>query len=70
MLARMMDGSELKRRRVLLGMSQEQLAKRLGVTQNAISRWESGKVTIRHDVILLLAMMYLEQERERDSNSG
>jgi transcriptional regulator with XRE-family HTH domain len=62
MLARM-DGSELKRRRVMLGMSQEQLAKRLGVTQNAISRWESGKVAIRHDVILFLAMLYLERDQ-------
>jgi transcriptional regulator with XRE-family HTH domain len=67
-----MDGRDLKQRRMMMSMSQEQLAKRLGVSQNAISRWEGGKVAIRHDGILLLAMLYLEQERAagRDQERG
>lgn len=58
-----MDGHELRVIRTKLNMNQEQLAAVLGVTQNTISRWESGKVAIRHDQILELALRCLEYER-------
>ena len=67
-----MDGHELKVRRVRLRMSQLQLARRLGVNQETISRWETGEVKIRHPVILLLAMRYLEwaEATARDGEDG
>ena len=39
-------GSELKARRLALGLTQAQFADRLGCTQVDISRWESGAVKI------------------------
>jgi transcriptional regulator with XRE-family HTH domain len=58
-----MDGHQLRVMRTQLGMNQEQLAAALGVTQNTISRWESGKVAIRHAQILALALRYLALEQ-------
>ena len=62
-----MDGHTLKVERVKLGLSQVELAERLGVTQNTMSRWESGAVAIRHRVIMERALrdVAVELERER-----
>lgn len=38
-----MLGSFLKRKREQRGISQQQLANKLGVTKTAVSYWESGK---------------------------
>lgn len=61
-----MDGHTLKIERVKLGLSQVELAERLGVTQNTISRWESGGVTIRHQIIMQRALRDLAGELARE----
>ena len=38
-----MTGSELRARREALGMTQAELARRLGVPQQHVSRWERGE---------------------------
>ena len=38
-------GQQIKKYRELAGYSQMQLAKKLGVTQGAISQWENGRVS-------------------------
>ena len=58
-----MDRHELQRRRRALGLSQVELAKLLGVYQATISRWEDGKVVIRHPRILDWALTGSEKAR-------
>lgn len=55
-----MTGKELKIRRVTLDLTQTQLAKILGVQQNAIWRWETDKVQIPQTVEL--AMQTVERD--------
>jgi transcriptional regulator with XRE-family HTH domain len=37
-------GKNLKRLRMLAGLSQQELAQKIGVTQPRIARWEKGEV--------------------------
>lgn len=55
-----MDGEELRRRRRALAMTQTELAERLGLTQNTVSRWEKGAAVIGHPPMLDLALRALE----------
>ena len=59
-----MDGDELKRRRVALGLSQAELGKLLGVPQATISRWETGAHKIEHGPMLALALDRLGARRD------
>jgi DNA-binding XRE family transcriptional regulator len=64
-----MNGHDLRVIRTQLGYTQWELAYILGLTQNTISRWESGKVAIRHPIVLGLALerlMQIKQERTRE----
>jgi transcriptional regulator with XRE-family HTH domain len=64
-----MDGHQLRVMRTQLGYTQVELAYILGLTQNTISRWESGSVAIRHPIVLGLALerlMQIKQERIRE----
>ena len=47
-------GQRLKQRRQELGMSQKELALRLGVTPAAVSNYESGQNAIREEILLRL----------------
>jgi len=47
-------GRRLKTLRELLGLSQSQLAKKLGVAQNTLSQWERGERDIPTSVLLKL----------------
>jgi transcriptional regulator with XRE-family HTH domain len=58
-----MDARALKLKRVGLGLSQAELARLFHVTQNTISRWESGKAGIRHPMILALALEAIEARK-------
>ena len=52
---------ELKTRRHKLGLSQAQLATKLGTTQNTIYRWENGLMKIQNPMILDRALKDLEK---------
>jgi transcriptional regulator with XRE-family HTH domain len=41
-----MTGSDLRRRRLRLGWSRDQLAHRLGVPAEAVAQWEEGAISI------------------------
>lgn len=47
-------GKRLRERRIELGMSQSELARKLGVTSAAVSNYESGQNAVREDVLLRL----------------
>ncbi len=47
-----MTAEQLKARRIKLGLTQSKLAELLDVAENAIWRWESGKVEISRTVEL------------------
>jgi len=47
-------GQRLRQRRTELGMSQSELAVRLGVTASTISNYENGQNAIREDILLRL----------------
>ncbi len=63
-----MTGHDLREARERLTYTQAELAARLGVTQNTISRWELGMVTIQHQTILALALEALEALEARARN--
>ena len=44
--------------RIKCGMTQEDLAKKLGVIQSAVSQWETGKSKPRADMLLKLAEIF------------
>ncbi|PSU44814.1 phage repressor protein [Photobacterium frigidiphilum] len=48
-------GFRIKNKRKLRGLTQELLAKKVGVTKAAVSRWETGKNTVASDKLSLLA---------------
>ncbi len=60
-------GADLRKRRKQLGLSQEKLAALIGVTGHSYSRWENGKLGIRHPRLLLL---FLEVLAQRQVNGG
>ena len=43
-----MSGTELRARRGGLGLSQEELARAIGVTSTSVSRWERARQPIPH----------------------
>ena len=47
-------GRRLRERRIELGISQSELARRLGVSSAAVSNYESGQNAVREDVLLKL----------------
>lgn len=51
-----MDADLLRRRRRQLGMTQTDLAAVLGVPQQTVSRWETGRHAIEHPRMLALAI--------------
>jgi DNA-binding XRE family transcriptional regulator len=55
-----MNTDELRRRRKALGMTQEQLARVLGVSRQSVFMWESGRTAI--PALLELALRCLEYE--------
>lgn len=56
-----MTGSELKQRRKKLNFTQRSLAKKLGVTQATVWRWESEQIQIQNPEMLDLALQMLEK---------
>jgi len=57
-----MTGEELRQRRLALNMTQAELGRRLGVSGQAVYKWETGRVKIERSEMIHLAMRYLEIE--------
>ena len=55
----MMTPAELKSARKSLGLTAEQFAKVIGVTRDAVCKWESGKRPIPRSVELLIYLISL-----------
>lgn len=53
-----MTKEDLRRRRDVLGFTQEELAEKLGVTRQSVYMWEAGKTNI--PALLNLALRHLE----------
>jgi transcriptional regulator with XRE-family HTH domain len=61
-----MNGDELRQRREGLGMTQEQLAKALGVNTMTVSRWERGVRSIPPHLTLALEAIEIKQKKKSD----
>lgn len=59
-------GKDVRRIRKRLGLSQPQLAERLGVTKNSVARWERGEMGIRQSVVILLGMLDQSAPKRKD----
>jgi repressor LexA len=57
-----MTSEELKDLRAELGLTQPELAKRLGVARNTVTRWEMGIRSIPEPVIRLLEFLRKEAQ--------
>ena len=49
-----MDGNKVRAIRQRLNLTQHQLARRVGVTRNTVTRWELGLMRIRQSAAILL----------------
>lgn len=56
-----MTPTELRTRRLALGLTQQQLGEVLAIPEKTIARWEQGAMPIRHGVLLTLALEALER---------
>lgn len=61
-----LTGDEVRFLRLGMLMSQTTLAKLLGISDQAIRRWENGKVTIPKPSESLLRLLYREHVNDRD----
>ena len=57
------NAEKIKEVRVALGLTQEQFALRLGVSQGAVALWESGSREPSGSAKILLEMLALEADR-------
>jgi DNA-binding transcriptional regulator YiaG len=49
-----MDGKKVRAIRQRINLTQHQLARRVGVTRNTVTRWELGLMRIRQSAAILL----------------
>jgi transcriptional regulator with XRE-family HTH domain len=61
-----MTGREVRRIRQQLGLTQAELAGRIGVTANSVARWERGEMGIRPTAAGLLRLMAQMQKSGRE----
>ena len=57
-LSDLMIGCQLKNARIKLDLTQEQLAERVQVTRQAVSRWETGETQPNTDTLKLLSRVF------------
>jgi DNA-binding transcriptional regulator YiaG len=62
-----MTGTEVRRRRVRLQLTQAALAHRLGVTRVTVARWETGVYAIPEPTARLLQRIFREGHRAKRS---
>lgn len=60
-----MIGSELKRIRERLKMTQATFAKKIGVASNSVSRWELGHMKITEPVARLVRMIAAAEKQRK-----
>ena len=60
-----MVGEEVRRIRDKLGVTQAQLAERLGVAPNTVYRWEADRVAITSPMAQLLRLLTKERKTRR-----
>lgn len=53
---------ELRRRRCALGLTQKELAAKLGIAKNTYARWERGDLEPANPTMLDLALKRIEKE--------
>jgi transcriptional regulator with XRE-family HTH domain len=59
-----MTGAELRRIRKQLGLTQVQLAERIGVHSNSLARWERDVVRITEPVAHLIRLLGQQPQRK------
>jgi transcriptional regulator with XRE-family HTH domain len=64
-----MTGQEFQQRRLELGLSQAQLAKKFGIEINVLQDWELGKTSFPYPKILHYALLALEWDCELDNDT-
>ena len=65
-----LTGADIYRYRLELGLSQRELAERLGLHVLTISRWERGIVVPAHPETIRLALESLHSEMNRRTGPG
>lgn len=68
----------IKSKRLSMGLTQEELAQKMGVQRTAVAMWETGKAYPRADVLIKLAKLFgctvdgllLEEAEEREQEGG
>ncbi|WP_422294850.1 helix-turn-helix domain-containing protein [Candidatus Binatus sp.] len=55
-----MTGKQIQTIRLRLGLTQAELAEKLGVTRNSVVRWESESIGIKESAARLLKMLAKE----------
>jgi len=60
-----MTKDEVKQLRAKLGMTQQQLAHKLGVTQTSVARWEMGMHQIEEPTARLLKLLVKMEKNPR-----
>ncbi len=63
-------GDEVRRIRKRLGLTQAQLAERLGVTASSVARWEQGVMGIRETAARLLRLLERTERAARRKRGG
>jgi transcriptional regulator with XRE-family HTH domain len=63
-----MTATQLKRARAALGLSQSQLAEKLGIHRSAIAKYEGGELEI--PLMLVLALNWLDVEAKIPPNAN
>ena len=60
-----MKGKELRKIRRYLGLTQVEMAKRLGVTSNSLARWERDEVPIREVMARFIMLLRKTEQPKR-----
>jgi DNA-binding transcriptional regulator YiaG len=63
-----MNHDEIHTIRRRLRLTQQELADRVGVARNTISRWECGTMGIKQSAVLLLERIAAEHSAKENSN--
>jgi transcriptional regulator with XRE-family HTH domain len=60
-----MKGAELREHRMRLGLTQKQMAERVGVHSNSLARMERDEMTISEPVARLIPLLTVDKPKRR-----